>query len=327
MNNVLENENEDTGYSGALEWRLLTQWAFDRLQTISMDPDNPAWWEEIILAISNAIEKQEISDIDRFDLRSYVDDSFNINSIKKFFPDIDYSLRFDGDNKFLTLWLNFDTRNIWEKAIQDYKTFVTYKTLTVLDSIEKNWGFELHVINELEKLAQYNLTVVNSWIQTDELLSLWEENFEWTKEEIEGFIPEISENNFLWLRDENNKLVAAMMVSYDSQNVWETTEWAVDTDFQWKWLIHPLLLIMNAKLIDNDLEQVYVHARYNRSVSAGIRSWYKLVTDSILTNHVRVEWEYTHFTELVIDKDKFSESIMNRLREHYPSKNLDTRAA
>ncbi len=319
MENLLNYEElmEESTYSGSVENCLFKASSYERVQTISMDPSNPASWNEVLLALENICERTDVTET-RFDFRSYVNDDFTISEISEKYPSIDYSLRDDGENKFLTLGYNFGIRQLQNEEIWKLKTFVCHKAIRALESISHFESYHDYILSELEKLNSYDLTIVNSWVSALELFELWGGNFGWEYEDIQNFLKFTWENDFFAMRDKQGELIAACMVSYDSESIWETTEWAVSEKYQWKGLIHPLLFVVNARLIDAGLEQIYAHARYNRSVSAGVRSGYRLLTDSILTNHVEVEWGYTHLAEIVIDRDKFTQEIMEELRQYYP---------
>ena len=312
---------EESTYSGSVENCLFKSSSYERVQTISMDTHNPATTQEVLLAVDNICERTDITET-RFDFRSYVCEDFDIMEISKKYPSIDYSIRDDSWKKFLTLGYNFWIRQLNNEEIWKLKTFVCYKAIRALDRMSYFESYFEYVLSELDKFDTYGLTVVNSWVSPSELFELWWGNFGWDFEDIKSFLENTWENDFFAMRDKQGELIAACMVSYDSESIGETTEWAVSEKYQWKGLIHPLLFVVNARLIDAWIEQIYAHARYNRSVSAGVRSWYRLLVDSILTNHVEVEWWYTHLAEIVVDKDKFTPIVMDEIRKYYPKSEL-----
>jgi len=144
---------------------------------------------------------------------------------------------------------------------------------------------------------------------------LWWENFWWTLEELEELINILDDTNncIYWLRNEENKLISAILISE-----WETTEWATHKDYQWQGLIEPLLVFANSdqiNIIGKENIKIYVQARYNRSITPAIKSWmsFKLVNwfSWLLTNHVKVKWDMKTFVEWVLNPKLYSNKIIS----------------
>ncbi len=212
----------------------------------------------------------------------------------------------------ITFWLNFSERKVSQEQIRKIKDFVVNKVDKILWDIENNWWFVYSSIEEIQNIRKQWYRFERNNFETEEVFELWWKNFDWTREDIRSFIQNNQNNNqMFWLRNVNWILVALMMFWDDS----ETTEWWVLEEYQWQWLIVPLLLTTHGLMIQEwRHHEVYAHLRWNRSIWPWLKSWLRIDntfwTDNILYNHVEVEWNLEHFVEWILDSSLFSDLLL-----------------
>ena len=147
-----------------------------------------------------------------------------------------------------------------------------------------------------------------------EIYDHWGKMFDWTQKKVTALLKNPGESKIYGLRNTDGKLVACMFMSDG-----ESTEWSVSPDMQGQGIITPLLLFAHADQIRSNgyNTDIYAHLRYNRSISPSIRSGMKFYTHfgtpNILTNHVSVENDLTHFVEGNVDTNVFTPEIIEKI--------------
>lgn len=141
-----------------------------------------------------------------------------------------------------------------------------------------------------------DLFFVNTGFSAAELENLWSNTFGWDIDSCQVLIDSIEKSRtadrVYGIRCENGELIAALLLSQQSNGIAETTEWAVDQKRRRKGLITPLLIYSNLMWTNaNPNDSVYAHLRVGRSTTPALRAGMRLFygkQSNILTNHVTV---------------------------------------
>lgn len=306
-NNSLEME-----YS----WTVQEWWnetgSYDRLQfSWNFSSQN----EIIDFLNDEALNKFNNSQRSRLDIRWKVENIINqdIKELQEKFPSIElshlYNQNYSEIVEEIIIWKNKEERAIWtdaEKIVQSY----SHLKLEELQNIDIN------------NLARFSLEQMqNLWYQFEterfsaqELFELWWDNFGWSLEQAELYTNNDREDEKIFgIRDSRDgHLAAAILISH-----WESTEWAVEKNYQWQGAIIPLLFYSNIWWLQNNPEtNLQVFARYNRSVSPAIKTGFAFPKENIagiLTNHVDV-WETETPDSWNIWKNNFWDTNWEHLR-------------
>jgi len=249
----------------------------------------------------------------RLDIRLAISDDFDISLINEIYSGYDLVVREIWNSRTIIFWYNLWERKLSEDKLLETKDFVKIKIDKALNFIENEGWFEVYAINTLNNTESRWLQFENLNFQIEEVYNLWWINFGWTREEVQVFIENSSERMF-WLRNSNWILISLLMIWND----YETTEWSVEQNYQWQWIIEPLLILVNWIYILNWLwENIFAHLRYNRSIWPWIKFWLRVQnnysTQNILTNYVNIEWNMEHFVEGVLDKSLYTKYLLNKI--------------
>lgn len=139
-----------------------------------------------------------------------------------------------------------------------------------------------HAIVEKEGLRFCNRATA------DEMFELWGHPFGWSKKQCMQQASHLSDDERVYvLRDESGRVISGVYVADG-----ETTEWATLPEYQRKGLIVPLLIYSHCSLIHENIRSVFAEARWNRSVSASMKSGLRIPEQQsnqwVLTNHVSI---------------------------------------
>jgi len=319
MNEKIDKKRtEEITETNRYSWNLTTwwnlNWSYDRIQYYN---------EEVIINFSEItslitqwiVHLKENETKTRLDIRIKTSKELitNLEKLKKIFWNIDISIKkFYQDNNFdIIIWKNSKEREVSEKEIETIKSYIKSKIYITLDYINKQEGFEKYALKKLSNIIKEWYKFENTNFKTEEILELWNDSFWWNKESVQSLLDN-HKDNIYWLRNKKWELISSILISN-----WETTEWATKKNYQWKWLIEPLLIYANSSYIKKvwqNKSKIYVQARYNRSIWPSIKSWMNFILCNnlqyILTNHVEIEWEYQNFVEWVLDTSQYSEKII-----------------
>lgn len=201
-----------------------------------------------------------------------------------------------------------------ERQITDSERIkVTSQILSYTQRQESNHtteSFERYALSELERFYQQGYSFVTNEDLTDvDLERLWGDTFDL---QINDCLSILTTNKVYAIRHPKGRIIATLL--HDN---YETTEWAVDTEFRKQRLISPLLIFSNSKhILAEPNEPLYAHLRYNRSLSAGLRSGFRVsllgTQNNFLSNHVAVEGNLTHFQTGTLDPNLYSEEVINQ---------------
>lgn len=312
------NKLKNSNYSWSLiEWWNI-DWSYNRIQYSSNDIITKL--SDLTILVTEWISLlNENTNKNRLDIRVKIDENnINIlNDLKISFPNLDISRKKHNWHNFfhIIIWKNKNNREIAEQEIESIKSFVKSKINANLEYIDNKGWFENFALLKLEEIIDMWYKFEKENFSIDEVFELWSDSFWWTLSSIESLLNNINSNNneqLYWLRNQSWELISIVLITD-----WESTEWATKKKFQWHWLIEPLLIYANANFINKawkDKCNLYVHARYNRSISPSVKSWMTFFIDDdfqyILTNHVEIDWEYQSFVEWVLDNSMYTENII-----------------
>lgn len=271
-------------YSGVVSdgWNL--NGTYDRIQYAGKVTS----LSEIIDVIEDGIEQFYASERSRLDLRlKYDGDKEILDVLHRKFPKMEIAGIFNP-NDFSALdeiivCLNNEVREVGIEAVMTMQQ-ATYERIKRL----LQYDVEQDGINALDTVLKNGYKFELNDFSALELHTLWADSFGWSFEQCELYAPNNRDGEKVFgLRDRDDILAAALLISHG-----ETTEWAVSPDRQGHGLISPLLLFSHIdwKLHHSD-EVLQVFARFNRSVSPGLRTGlvpYTADDNYILTNHVTV---------------------------------------
>ncbi|MDP2103955.1 MAG: hypothetical protein Q8K26_03475, partial [Candidatus Gracilibacteria bacterium] len=297
---------------------------YDRIQYNSDEPCSSLLEIIRIIELGNSYLDDSKKEV-HLDIRLIIDKALidDLPKLNRIFGDIDISIKkYDNEEVFyLMIGKNTSKRALELQEIEDIKTYVKNKINSTLAFLDQLGGFEEFAISELEKIRQMGFTFEKDNFSVDEIYSLWSNSFGWTKETIGGLLNSLNGDNFLYgLRNEKGELISLVLISAQ-----ETTEWATRKDYQGRKLIESLLIFANSHYINNlgkGNAKLYVHARYNRSVTPAVKSGMKFFNNDelqyLLTNLVKVDGEYQTFVEGVLDSSLYTDKII----QEYISSNL-----
>ncbi|MFA5916671.1 MAG: hypothetical protein WC850_00370 [Candidatus Gracilibacteria bacterium] len=313
MNN-LKNSN----YSGSLIEGWNIDGSYNRIQYSSNDIITKL--TDLTILVTEGISLlNENSNKSRLDIRVKInEDNINIlKNLKIIFGNLDISIKkYNGDNVFhLIIGKNKKNREVAEQEIESIKSFVKSKINSNLEYIDNKDGFENFALLKLEEIINMGYKFEKEKFSIDEVFELWNDSFGWTLSSIESLLNNINNNTneqLYGLRNQSGELISLVLISDG-----ESTEWATKKIFQGQGLIEPLLIYANANFINKtgrDKCNLYVHARYNRSISPSVKSGMTFSIDDdfqyILTNHVEIDGEYQSFVEGVLDDSIYTENII-----------------
>lgn len=296
-------------------WAVQEWWnpsgSFDRLQFLSNSSiDIKEFCAIVDRWLSEIIETYNT----RLDIRCFVSDDFDISYILNEYKDSDIAIKTIDWKDFIIFWINIRDRRLSEEESSDIKEYIVNKVDSILRKIEEWWWFENYAINTLNRSLNRGFTFERKSFWVEEVFKLWWFNFGWTMEEISSFIDSnVLTDRMFWLRDNNWELISLLMIWDD----FETTEWSVLEEYQWTWVIEPLLIAANWILVENwESKWVYAHMRWNRSIWPWLKSWLRVNTkvDNILRNLVEVEWNMEHFLEWSLDSSLFTDELLENIR-------------
>lgn len=307
--------------SSAYSWSLLCWWnlcgTYKRIQYNSEEICTHIWSVTQIVeqGISYLLDSAENT---RLDIRLIIhpDVVKDIPMLRTLFWDMDMSLKQYEQEEYLHLiiWKNKLERVLDEQVVQDIQFYTRNKVCSTIDLLEDMWGFEKFAISELNKIKKRGFYFVKDNFTIEEVHELWGKTFWWEKENIANLLSNSWQSAYLYgLRNSIHELISLVLISD-----WETTEWATRSDYQWRKLIEPLLIFANSDFISTNGKQntrLYVHARYNRSISpsvkSGMRFCFRDDLPHLLTNHVEIDWEYQTFVEWVLDSSLYTDKIFD----------------
>lgn len=308
-------ENNTLTYSGSLQQWWNINGSYNRIQYFNSDElDN---YESLYSLVQEWIQKlQESSSQTRLDIRVSIS-QYNIEFLeylKRDFWDIDISFKKYSNNSYIQLIIgkNKNQRELPFETIEKIKLYVRQKVENAILEVEKKGWFENFALQQLSNLKKEWITFEKRDFQVEEVFNLWKDSFWWEKSAVEELISNQSKMSALYgLRNQLWELISLVFITD-----WETTEWVTKKEYQSKWYIEPLLIYANSNVISNFWENVelYVHARYNRSLSPAIKSWMNFQIDEnrqfLLTNHVEIDGEYQTFVEGILDTSLYSSQLI-----------------
>lgn len=316
---------ENNEYSWTiLEW-WNHNWSYWRIQYSSRQLVDNIWelsdLFELWLYYLNSSNNKSRLDM-RFIISKWIFSELKI--LEQDFWSMDISIKqFDkkSDVLHLILWKNTQERELDIKEINKIKEYINKKindTLNYIDSME--W-FENFCMYHLDVVKNKKYRFEKNNFDVSEIYNLWWNNFWWEEHDILILLERLDDKNncIYWLRDENGRLISIVLIID-----WETTEWATLAELQWHKIIESLLIFANSDQIEKKSREkleLYVHARYDRSISPAIKSWMVFNLNSpyrnLLTNLVEVEWDMQTFVEWVLDTSKYTDEIINSYLSYF----------
>ncbi|MDD5470022.1 MAG: hypothetical protein PHO92_04475 [Candidatus Peribacteraceae bacterium] len=187
----------------------------------------------------------------------------------------------------LTVGLNAPERAVAPDALSRMQQSVRSDVQRVTQLLQAHGSFDRYALAQLERVRAEGMAF-DTHASSRDLVSLWQHPFCWTPEQCAAYAAkqDATEQVFL-LRDAHGRAISGALFSGG-----ESTEWATLPERQGKGYIVPLLLYANCTLIRQGVRSVFVEARWDRSISPGLKSGFVLSPQPfhqwMLSNHVTV---------------------------------------
>jgi hypothetical protein len=295
IENFIQNQDsltrESNTYSGLAVEGLTRSHSYDRMlytresQIISQS-------SEVMELINYCLREFEQGSQSRLLLRLRVDPAVDLTQISQVLTDrqIELASYSEPNNEALRVTIGFNKleRAIPLAAVRQIREIVQHK-ITQAHQLMPDRNFEAYAVQESQRCAELGLSFANNDFSASELYTLWHESFGWSMEQCEQYAssPQSDNERIFGLRDEEGRLISGMLYSHR-----ESTEWATLPEYQGQGLVVPLLIYANASLIAAQMPEIFAELRFDRSVSAAVKSGMQVHLhpqhQSVLVNQVSI---------------------------------------